>query len=286
MRKTILLLTIASLWLIAACGGGKTGGDAAKPADAQQAAGESAGTAGSGETNALEEIKKRGKLIIATSGNYRPITFMNEQGKLDGLDIELGTMLAEKLGVEVEFVPGNLSGLIPGLTAGKFDLVMSGLLATDQRKKSIDFSEKYGQDGVIAVVKETNTTATDVSKLEGLVVGVIGGSGSHTVVQGIGGYKELKEYPGNAEAFTDLKAGRIDVYALGKIAAADFIKNDKGKDRLKIIGNVYATKEMGIGLRKDEPELKAVLDEFVQEKIKDGTVDNLANKWIGGAFPE
>ncbi|MFC4776727.1 substrate-binding periplasmic protein [Paenibacillus sp. GCM10023252] len=276
MRKTILVLTMVALLLVTACSN-EGGNNTNKP--------ESNAEAGAADKNdALEAIKSKGKLVIATSGNYRPITFMNEQGKLDGLDIELGTMIAEELGVEVEFVPGNLAGLIPGLTSGKFDLVMSGLLATDERKKSIDFSAPYGQDGVIAVTKEGDAKVTDVSKLDGLVVGVIGGSGTHTVVQGIGGYKELKEYPGNAEAFTDLKAGRMDVYATGNIASTDYIKNDKSNEKLKLVGEVYAIKEMGIGLRKEESELRAFLDEFIETKKSDGTIDKLAVKWIGKPF--
>lgn len=286
MAGTFVLL--AALTLVTACGS-KTaetvsGTASTKPAEATAAPSVSADPAASSAT--IEQIKKNGKLVIATSGNFRPVTFMNEQSQLAGLDIDLGNMIAEKLGVKAEFVPGNISGLIPGLVSGKFDLVMSGLLATDERKKSIDFSIPYGTDGTIAVTLKDNTKVEDVTKLSGLVVGVIGGSGTHSVVKEIGGFKELKEYPGNAEAFTDLKAGRIDVYAVGNIAANDYIKNDKSDKPLKLVGKLTGVKPMGVGIRKNEPELKAIIDKLIEEKLKDGTIDQLATKWVGAPLPK
>lgn len=284
-RFTVLgvLLVIASLLMVTACGSKSTTAEPSeeKPANAvEEATGEPA------KSTTVDEVKKRGKLIIGTSGNFRPMTFMNEKSEIDGFDIEIGTMIAEKLGVEVEFVPGNIGGLIPGLVAGKFDLVMSALSETEERKKSIDFSIPYGKDGTIAATLKDNTTVIDVTKLDGLVTGVIGGSGTHTAIKEIGGYKELKEYPGNAEAFTDLKAGRIDVYAVGNIAANDYVKNDKSDKPLKLVGEVAAIKNMGVGMRKNEPELKALIDALIEEKLKDGTIDQLAIKWIGNPLPK
>lgn len=285
-RKTSLCVMAAALWLISACGAKTSEPASGTTASDKPAASAAAAATASASSGTVEQIKKNGKLVIATSGNFRPVTFMNEQSQLAGLDIDIGNMIAERLGVKAEFVPGNISGLIPGLVASKFDLVMSGLLATDERKKSIDFSIPYGMDGTIAVTLKDNTKVEDVTKLGGLVVGVIGGSGTHSVVKEIGGYKELKEYPGNAEAFTDLKAGRIDVYAVGNIAANDYIKNDKSDKPLKLVGKVTGVKPMGVGLRKNEPELKAIIDKLIEEKLKDGTIDQLATKWVGAPLPK
>ncbi|WP_179232836.1 substrate-binding periplasmic protein [Paenibacillus rigui] len=281
MRKFSMILMVAALGFVtAACGGGTTAGTAAKPAE-PAAATASSGSSGSAKESTVEQIKKRGKLIIATSGNFRPITFMNEQGQIAGLDIEIGNAIADKLGVKAEFVPGNLAGLIPGMNAGKFDLVMSGLTMTDDRKKAIDFSDKYLSDGAVAVVKKDNTTVKDVQHLQGLVAGVIGGSGTHSIIKELGGYKELKEYPGHAEALTDLKAGRIEVYTAGNIAAMDYIKNDKSEIPLKIVGEQYAIKDIGVGIRKNEDELKSIINSVIAEKKKDGSLDKLIAKWIG-----
>jgi ABC-type amino acid transport substrate-binding protein len=275
MKKMSLIMMMVALWFVAACGTKETTSNPEPSATAVNAVTEKSGG------TIVEEIKKRGKLTIATTGTFRPITFMNEKGELDGVDIEIGKLIADKLGVKAEFIPGNLAGLIPGMIDGKFDLVMSGTTKTAEREKIINFSETYLSLGTIAVVKEANTSVKDVTKLEGLVVGVISGSGTQKVITELGGYKKLVEYPGHAEAIMDLKAGRIDVYAAGSIAANDYIRNDKSGDPVKVVGNVYKKLEIGVGMRKGEDELKEIIDSLIQEKKKDGTIAKIMEKWIG-----
>lgn len=222
----------------------------------------------------------REKFTIATSGTFRPITF-SDSGKLTGFDIEVGTLIAEKLGMEAEFVEGQLAGLLPGLNAGKFDAVMSGLTMTDARKESITFSTPYLADGAVAVVAAGNTTVTGVSQLDGLVVGAIGGSGTETDVKALGGFTELKAYPGAPEGFADVAAGRIEVFATGRIAAENFMKNSPLASQLKIVGDVYGTKPAGIGLPKSDTELKPKVDAAIEELKADGTLEELNMKWFG-----
>ncbi|WJH37014.1 ABC transporter substrate-binding protein [Paenibacillus sp. CC-CFT747] len=277
MKKWMLLLFVALSVLVTACGNSKTApaaadGAASSPPDA------------SAQTT-LDQIKKRGKLIIGTSGNYRPLTYMDEQGKLTGFDIDWGNALAKELGVTAEFVPGNVSGLLAGLNAGKFDIVMSGLLMTEERKKAIDFSSVYYKDGVVALAKKDNKAVTGITHLQGLTVGVIGGAAQHSDLLEIGGYKELKEYPGNAEGFADLKNGRIQLYALGKIAANDFIKNDKDGSQYAAVGDMYKLRDAGIGIRKNDSALKKAIDDIIEKKQKDGSYNELAVKWFGFAVP-
>ncbi|MDV2478479.1 transporter substrate-binding domain-containing protein [Rhodococcus zopfii] len=218
--------------------------------------------------------------LIATSGTFRPITF-DDGGKLNGYDIEVGTRIAEELGMKPEFVSGQLSGLLPGLNAGKFDAVMSGLTMTDERKESITFSTPYLADGAVAVVAAGNTTVTDVTALDGLVVGVIGGSGTEADIKGVGGFTELRAYPGAPEGFADVAAGRIDVFATGRIAAENYIEiAPNGKD-LKIVGDVYAVKPAGVGLPKSDTEMKPKIDAVIEEMRADGSLAELQQKWFG-----
>ena len=86
---------------------------------------------------ALERVEKAGKLVVGTTGNYRPFSYMDKNNKLTGYDIEWATIIADELGLELEFVTGQFSGLIPGLVAGKFDVVLSGANATEERKSQL-----------------------------------------------------------------------------------------------------------------------------------------------------
>jgi ABC-type amino acid transport substrate-binding protein len=234
----------------------------------------------------LERIKKNGKIVIGTAATTRPTHYTNEKGELIGYDIDWGHEIAESLGVEVEFVAGSFAGLIPGLIAEKFDIVVSALVITDERKEMIDFSDRYMADGAIAVVREDNDTVTDVKKLDGLKVGVLAGSGFLEDVKKLGGYAELKEYPGYPEAFIDLKAGRVDVYVSGKTGANDFIKHDDTAVPLKMVGEIYNMHESGVGFRKNEEELVEAINKIIAEKKQDGTYDELAMKWFGYNMPK
>ncbi|MGW4352487.1 transporter substrate-binding domain-containing protein [Nocardia sp. NPDC004582] len=222
----------------------------------------------------------KGKLVIATSGTYKPITF-SEGGKLTGYDIDMGTEIGKRLGVRVEFVSGQLSGLLPGLNAGKFDAVMSGLLMTDQRKQSITFSDPYLADGTIAVVKSGTTKVTDITKLDGLKVGVIGGSATQTAIEKLGGYSELKEYPGGPEGFADVAAGRIDVFAAGRIAAMDYVKTSPKGSELRTVGEIFNPLPAGVGLPKNDTTLKPRIDKAIADLAADGTITTLQRKWFG-----
>ncbi|GBG09796.1 hypothetical protein B1748_01130 [Paenibacillus sp. MY03] len=279
-RYTILLLVAMMLW-ISACGGANT-----PPAvQSTEKAAQTEEPAKSSAVSTLDRIKERGKIIIGTTATSRPTHFTNENGELDGYDIDWGKLIAEELGVEAEFVAGAFSGLVPGLVAEQYDVVISALVITEERKEMIDFTDIYMTDGAVAIVKEDNDTVTGLDDLTGLTVGVLSGSGFVEDVKAIGGYKELREYPGNPEGYIDLKAGRVDVYVAGKTGASDFIKYDEGSPKLKMVGDLYNMKYDGIGLRKNEPELLAALNDIIAARKEDGTYDELAMKWFGYAMP-
>lgn len=265
LRKGRWAGTVAALTLVmvslAACG---SNGDSSAPTD--------------GDTEAPQEVET---LTIATSGTFRPITF-SEGADLVGYDIEVGNEIASRTGYEMEWVSGQLSGLLPGLNGGKFDVVMSGLTMTDERRESITFTEPYMADGTVAVVLKDSDGIDDITNIDGYVVGVIGGSGTQSHVESIGGYAELRQYPGAPEGFTDVAAGRIDAFAAGRIAAEDYIANTPDGESLEIVGELFGMMPAGVGLPKDDPnELKPLFDEAIAEMWADGTLHELQEKWFG-----
>lgn len=237
------------------------------------------------DENTLDKIKKSGKIVIGTGGNYRPFNYMNEKNELVGFDIEWGTIIAEGLGVKPEFVTGQFSGLTPGLLAGKFDILLAGVNVTDERKKSVDFTEPYGRDGVVAVInKEGSNNPTDINDLQGKVVGVIGGATAEAVVKSIGGFKDLKEYPGETEVFKDLINKRVDLVSIGRDAAGDYLKNSPDGSKLEIAGDPYTIVDVAIPLRKNNASLKEAIDKIILEKKQDGTYQKLAQEHFGLQF--
>lgn len=224
-------------------------------------------------------------LIIGTSGTYNPITF-SDGGTLAGYDIDWGNAIGEKLDREVEWVEGPLAGLLTGLQSSKYDLVMSALTMNDERKAAIDFSDAYLADGVVAVVGESNTTISSIEDLAGLRVGVIGGSGYQTAIEELGGYSELVEYTDAPTGFADLKIGRIDVFAAGKIPATTFVNNDTtGGEALKIAGEPLALLPAGVGIAKGDTELTEQVNAAIAEIKSDADGDAIAEKWFGFTIP-
>ena len=285
MKKWTVLLCagLMGISMLAGCGKTKeTAGTTVENKGSEQAV----ETDTQAASNELDTIKSRGKLIIATSGNFRPLTYADDNGELTGFDIELGTLIAEKMGVEPEFVTGDISGLLTGMQSGQYDICMSGMTMSEERKKVVDFSQTYGETALIAVTQEDNEKVTGLDDFSGLVVGSLGGTPQYAYTESIGGYTELKDYKGNAEAFQDLKLGRMDVYVVSKIVARDFIENDTDTEHpLKMVGETRNPSYMGIAMPKEQPELKQEIDTILQGLIDDGTLDELSEKWFGEVLP-
>jgi ABC-type amino acid transport substrate-binding protein len=219
-------------------------------------------------------------LTIGTSGTFRPITY-SEGGELTGFDIAVGTEVADRIGMKAEFVEGQLAGLIPGLDSGQFDALMSGLTQTEARLESVSFSVAYHAEGTIAVVA-TGSDITDVTDLSGLRVGAISGSGSEGDVEEIGGYESYVGYPGTPEGIADLIAGRIDVFATGRVAAQAYISTAGDGDQIELAGETYHLLPVGIALPKEgSEELMEEIDGALEEMTSDGTLADLQEEWLG-----
>lgn len=188
MRTPLAVLAVSMLALgLAACaddgaaGAAETGSEDATATDGAE----------DSETSESDAPAADGEpLVIGTSGTYFPITF-SDGGALSGYDIDWGEEIGAELGRPVEFVEGQLAGLLTGLQAGQYDLVMSALTITPERQESIDFSDPYLADGVVAVIVAGSGTVTDISELDGVKIGVIGGSGYQAAVEELGGYSSL-----------------------------------------------------------------------------------------------
>ena len=245
-------------------------------------------TSGSAE-NALDEVKNRGELIIGTTGDYRPFSYLDEGNELTGYDVDWAKAIADKMGVEAKFETGEFSGLIPGLSQGRFDVVMSSVHINDERKKSVDFSDAYAMDGAVAIIKKDEKALDGPEDISGLTVGVNSGSNWEELVQSIGGYKEMKTYPGPTESISDLLNDRIDVVVMGEAAAGSYILNSPDGDKIEISGeplNQGESSIISIAIKKDSPELTEALNEAIQEVKEDGTYDELAQKYFGMTFSD
>lgn len=232
----------------------------------------------------LAEIKSRGRLIAATSGNLPPNTFVDANNQLTGYDVEVGRLIEKAIGVPVQFERLDWKGILPGLQTGRFDAVFSNVNITDERKQIFAFSIPYSRAAVVTVVRAGVEGVNGYRDLAGKNVGAISGGAdgempAREIDKKFGAFKSFKGYPGYAEMFTDMRAGRLDAIICPDLAAADYLVKFPGVAQIK--GEPYTVRFVGIPMQKNAPELKALVDATIRKARNDGVLDQLAKKFFG-----
>mgnify|MGYP001805779952 FL=1 len=224
---------------------------------------------------------------IGTDPTYAPFESKNSQGELVGFDIDLAKELCKRINTQCTFVENPLDALIPSLKAKKIDAIMSSLSITEKRQQEIAFTDKlYAADSRLVVAKNSDIQPT-VESLKGKRVGVLPGTpqetfgNEHWAPKGI----EIVSYQGQDNIYSDLTAGRIDAAFQDEVAASEgFLKQPVGKD-YKFGGPSVKDEKLfgvgtGMGLRKEDNELREALNKAFAEMRADGTYEKLAKKYF------
>jgi ABC-type amino acid transport substrate-binding protein len=232
----------------------------------------------------LPEIKARGQLVAATSGNLPPVTYLNDKNELIGYDIEVGRFIAKHLGVKLDLVRLDWKGILPGLQTGRFDLVLSNVNITPERKQTFDYSIPYSRSAVVVVSRANVADINGPTDLKGRLVGAISGGmdgeiPARAIEKEHGVFKGFKGYAGYAEMFADMEIGRIEAAVAPDTAAANFIKDKPGV--AKIVGKPYVVRYVGVPMQKPSPQLKEKVDEAIRTMRKDGLLDRWAKQYFG-----
>lgn len=226
----------------------------------------------------LGEIKQRGLIRVAVTGTSPPFSYVNEKNELTGFDVQLAKDLAKGVGVKIEFVQTPFANLVPGIQANKFDVVIAGTTITEKRKEVVDFAEPYQVNGVAVFVNKDNKTITDPKVLKGKRIGVALGSSHEEKLKKQEGVN-VKTYNSTEEAFRDLGAKRID----GVVAGIYFGLYTAKKLGLPVepAGDLLEFEVNAFMLRKNEPDFKKALDDYVAAVIKDGRYKKYSIEYVG-----
>ncbi|MDR0210111.1 MAG: transporter substrate-binding domain-containing protein [Pseudomonas putida] len=246
-------------------------------------------------------------LQIATEGVYEPWNRTLPDGSFDGFEPQMAKVLCERMQVRCTIVAQDWDGLIPGLKAGKFDVVMDALAISPQRRQVIDFSRPYTKAPATFVALRTSgidlgggslslrgDAAQDGplvdalrKKLEGKLIGIVSGTVySKFIHDQFGQVATIREYKTPPEPLMDLKNGRVDVVFedLGFLAG----EMQRGGSDVVLVGPAINGPIWGegeaFGIRQGEPELKAKLDAAIASLIADGTIAELSRKWFKHDF--
>lgn len=219
----------------------------------------------------------KGVLKVGSDCTFAPFEY-EENGSYTGFDIDLMEAMAKEMGYsDVEFVNTEFKGLIPGLTAGKFDVIASAMYMTDERKETIDFSDSYFPGGLCIMVQNDNTDITGPDSLSGKRVAVQVGTKSVTYLEENYPDVERVEVEQNAEMFLQLETGKVDAVVTGRPAAMVYAK-ESGK--VKVLDEGLTEELYGWGVRKGETELVDSLNTALAALKENGTYDEIKAKYF------
>lgn len=305
-RRLSFLAVLLTLVVLAACGqGGTTNAPQATTApaapEATQAPQATAAPAAADATAApaaggdlLADVKKRGKLVIATDANYKPQSFKNPDGSFEGFDVDVGREVAKRLGVEAEFIDVGFDTVTAGAWNGRWDMNAGSMTITAERKKSLYFSSPYYYTPAsFAVHKDSKLTSID--ELAGKKVGVGTATTYQDYLQGklsLEGEQILKPAP----AGVDVKIYDTDSLALTDLALGDGTRLDaaltalptteeavKGGQPLKILGDPVYYEDLALAFDQKSPldskSLADAVSKIIDDMHKDGTLTALAKKY-------
>lgn len=226
----------------------------------------------------LADIKERGVLRIAMSGQYPPFNFVNEQNEVVGFDPAIGTEIAKRMGVEVEIITTAWDGIIGGLLASKYDAVVGSMSITEERDKVIDFVGPY-YNTKRAIFTKAGSEVTSIDQLADVKVGVTLGE-THEQWARDQGY-DINTYKGLPELLLELDNGRVDAIVNDSIPVILAMK--AGQYDLATIDDPAAEPiGAGIAIRENNPDLALAMQEALDSMMEDGTYLAIAKEWVGG----
>lgn len=233
-----------------------------------------------GSDDLLETIQERGTIIVGLEGDWAPWSYVDENDELTGYDVEIAKAIADKLGVEIQIVPGEWDGLFAGMDAGRYDMVVNGVEVTEERADKYDFSTPYAYIRTALIVKGDNDSIKTFEDLKG----------RKTANSIASTYMNLAESYGATcygvstldETLTMVLQGRVDATLNAIVSFTDYMAQHPDSN-LKVVATTEDASNVAIPMRQGDEtaSLREAVNKAIDELREDGTLSELSTRFFG-----
>ena len=279
MKKQILALSMAALIAAALTACSSKPAETAAPETTQAQTAEAAPETEGETAEASEEATggaeaAGGTLLMATNAEFPPYEYY-EDGDIVGIDVEIAKAIAAKLGMELQIEDMAFDAIIPAVTSGKADFGAAGMTVTEERQRSVEFTDTYANSNQVAIVKE-DSDITGSDALAGKIIGVQLGTTGDALATEIKD-ATVERYNKGLEAVQSLTQGKIDAVVIDQATAEAFVKKTEG---IKILEEKMSEEEYAIAIKKGNMELVEKMNEAIKELKEEGKIDEIVAKYM------
>jgi polar amino acid transport system substrate-binding protein len=235
------------------------------------------------QAQTLDQIQKRGKVLVGVDLTTAPFGFTDAQLKPTGVDVEVAGLIAAGLGVPLEIVPVTGPNRIPYLLTNKVDLVVSTFSITPERARTISFSNPYAATQIV-LLSEKAKKLEKPADLAGKSVAVVRGTVQDTQLTLVAPKETvIRRFDDDATAATALLSGQVEAIATGSVIGNELVK--RGAQKQLELKFVLTQSTYSIGIRKGDPELLHWLNTTLYYYRLNGALAKVHEKFIGGQYP-
>lgn len=240
--------------------------------------------AGNAMADQLQDIEKRGVLRVAVPQDFPPFGSVGTDLQPQGYDIDIARYLAQEMKLKLQLVPVTSANRVPYLQTNKVDLVISSLGKNAEREKVIDFSRAYAPFFLGVFGPQAGEVGAPEA-LKGKSVGVTRGAVEDMVLTEIAPKEaQVKRYEDNNTTLSAYLSGQVEYIATGNLVVAAIAEQNPAK--APVAKFMLKDSPCYIGLKKNEPALKAKVDALIEQALKDNTLNSLSEKWLKAPLPD
>ena len=234
-------------------------------------------------------LPKEGKVLkIGVSATREPFSFIDKDGRVSGHDGELARRISARLHRPIEFSNMKFMALIPALQSGKVDMIISGMTATEERRKSIDFSLPYFQNAQVMLVRKAGSEKLAVAKgedqkfatiadIEDKKIGLLVGSVHDTYATEHYPKATILQYKSPSDLLLAVKSGKVDTGMYTKETLLEILRSDK---ELGTLGDSLFSVPIGIGFNKNDSEQRLKFNNFLRKIKENGVYNDMVERWV------